>query len=475
MRISPVTRGDRSSVSSRDSYSEYEVWRRWEDCLWFQSTLELEYQRMARDKRQRLLRGKGVKKNGFYKQDRASSFESLPPGPDPSSVARDIHKYIPVLTKKATVFRASQATIDQRAVELKALVEALFQPDVPALVDELRTSRTVTDFFGYWRRDYDLAEKQVTRTTKPRGSISSSVFSLYFSASSPNVIGPQNLAVERPPSTLRAPRIVISTNSRHRKASTDSSDHSPSRTNRPRASSTASSDFSSTHSDQSLDSPVITSAPVIADDTPIISFDHNPLRRSDPHIYDRSPSNLAALPEEREICLKTDLPRITENISSERRKGVRNGRIFLSPPDDTSNQPSVAEPEGVTFDRSIRESWQTMDSAACMLEGIDMVLPTPTEFSHRTSASSISTVMTSCSAEAIIPRTPEASAPRKRRNTRPRVSGPVSISEWDDDIRSDLEGIYLAGMCSRFSFVPILWLITESQTLFLFPVSISQT
>jgi hypothetical protein len=42
---------------------------------------------------------------------------------------------------------------------------------------------------------------------------------------------------------------------------------------------------------------------------------------------------------------------------------------------------------------------------------------------------SVSTVMTNCSADAIIPRTPEASPPRRR--TRPRVSGPVSISEYD--------------------------------------------
>jgi hypothetical protein len=356
MRISAINRGDRSSVSSRDSYSEYEIWRRWEDCLWFQNMLELEYQRMARDKRQRLIRGKGVKKNGFYNHDHASSFESLPPGPHPSSVARNIRKYLPMLTKKATVFRASQATIDQRAVELKALVEALFQADVPALVDELRSTRTVTDFFGYWRRDYDLAEKQGAHTSKPRGSITSSVFSMYFSASSPNIIDSHNSPEARPPSTLRPPRITVSSNSRNRKASTDSSDQSPSRIARPRASSTASSDFSSTPSDRSLDSPVATSAPIIADDTPMIPFDHNPLRRSDLHVQDRASSGLAALPEEREACLKIDAPlaapyplRRRGKGPSEKSGGVRNGRIFLSQSDKTPEQLDIVEPPNLTL------------------------------------------------------------------------------------------------------------------------------
>ncbi|GAW00205.1 hypothetical protein LENED_001706 [Lentinula edodes] len=183
MRITPILRGDRSSVSSSESKLStksnvgYEAWRRWEDCLWFQDTLELEYSRLARMKRQRLLAGKGVKKDGFYLQDRASSWESLPPGPEPNSVARDIHDIIPKLTKKGTLFRASQATIEQRHSELTAFVEALFAEDVPTLLAELRADRMVTDFFGYWRRDYDLAMKNDQRSgnkqSKPRSSITS--------------------------------------------------------------------------------------------------------------------------------------------------------------------------------------------------------------------------------------------------------------------------------------------------------------
>ena len=46
--------------------TSYEVWRRWEDCLYFQDILENEYGRMSREKRARLQAGKGVKKNGVY-------------------------------------------------------------------------------------------------------------------------------------------------------------------------------------------------------------------------------------------------------------------------------------------------------------------------------------------------------------------------------------------------------------------------
>ena len=156
---------DRRSVSSRSAsssspYKDYEIWRRWDDCLWFQETLELEYSIQAREKRRRLEQGKGVKKNGVYLDSKqAASFDSLPPGPDPTSVSLDIHNYIPKLTKKATLFRANQATIDQRQQQFASLIEALLAPEVPALVEELRATATVKDFFGWWRRDKDFARK----------------------------------------------------------------------------------------------------------------------------------------------------------------------------------------------------------------------------------------------------------------------------------------------------------------------------
>ena len=156
---------DRRSVSSRSasstsSYRDYEVWRRWDDCLWFQESLELEYSIQAREKRRRLEQGKGVKKNGMYIDSKqAASFDSLPPGPDPTSVSLDIHDYIPKLTKKSTLFRANQATIDQRQQQFTSLIESLLAPQVPALIEELRGTSTVKDFFGWWRRDKDFARK----------------------------------------------------------------------------------------------------------------------------------------------------------------------------------------------------------------------------------------------------------------------------------------------------------------------------
>ena len=147
-------------MSSSSSSRDYEVWRRWDDCLWFQDTLELEYSIQAREKRRRLEQGKGVKKNGVYIDSKqAASFDSLPPGPDPTSVSLDIHDYVPKLTKKATLFRANQATIDQRQQQFASLIDALFAPEVPVLIEELRASHTIRDFFGWWRRDKDFARK----------------------------------------------------------------------------------------------------------------------------------------------------------------------------------------------------------------------------------------------------------------------------------------------------------------------------
>lgn len=158
----------------------YDVWRRWEDCLWFQEMLEQTYSRLAREKRQRLQAGKGVKKDGFYQQDKASSWESLPPGPDPNHIAKDIHEIIPKLSKKGTLFRTSQATVDQRYQQLTALMEALFDFEVSTLIKDLRTDRQVTDFFGYWRRDHDFFLKEQSKIGKSsRSSTGSTVSSLY--------------------------------------------------------------------------------------------------------------------------------------------------------------------------------------------------------------------------------------------------------------------------------------------------------
>jgi hypothetical protein len=209
LRICPI-KSDSASSSSKSAQHDYVIWRTWEDCLWLQEDLESEYRRMAREKRNRLgalmnshffsadllmgsgdnpVAGKGVKKNGLYIHDRAASFESLPPGPDPNSVPKDVHYFLPKLTKKSTFFSPSATTISQRIEELHNLISALLSGEMPALIKELRQERKITDFFGYWRRDYELAEKERMDKKKdkspahPRQSITSSVFSMYFPSS----------------------------------------------------------------------------------------------------------------------------------------------------------------------------------------------------------------------------------------------------------------------------------------------------
>ena len=206
MRITPFDNDnlDTRSIKSGASLREYDVWRRWEDCLWFQEILEGEYTLMSRQKRSRLAAGKGVKKNGVYiHSDQAASFESLPPGPDANTIAKDIHELIPRLTKKGTLFRASQSTIEQRGREFEALIHALWQDEVPMLIRELRETRLVRDFFGFWRRDLDHERKRQSQSSKgsnsSRNSVSSTAFSMYFSAS--------NISLALPTHTPTFPRV----------------------------------------------------------------------------------------------------------------------------------------------------------------------------------------------------------------------------------------------------------------------------
>ena len=159
---------------------------------------------MARQKRSRLQAGKGVKKNGVYvHSDQAASFESLPPGPDANTIAKDIHALIPRLNKKGTLFRPSQAIVEQRGQEFKALIDALFRDDVPMLIQELRGTRLVRDFFGYWRRDVDHDRKRQSLSGKDkpnaRYSVSSSAFSMYFNPSNISLQLPSTYA-DLPPS-----------------------------------------------------------------------------------------------------------------------------------------------------------------------------------------------------------------------------------------------------------------------------------
>jgi len=327
MRISPVV-DDSASVSSS---ADYEVWRRWEDCLIFQETLETEYQRMARAKKKRLLAGRGVKKHGVYIHDLASSFESLPPGPHPDSVSLDVHAYLPKLTKKGTVFRTSLATVEKRNSEITALLQAIFSPNAPALLHELRQERIITDFFGYWRRDEDLARKQQRATGEPRTS--SSGLSVYFSshASPPPTPSTATLSstLRRPKRPHTSPGILTPSSSSY--VSTDPSRYHACNIS---TSSGSSSGASSVHSRSSRGSHH--TSPIVHTQDSTISFDHNPDHISETYTYDGSPSVLASLPEEGELNEDSSVsqPHTSRNPGSHvgEGRGDRKGQIFLIPP-----------------------------------------------------------------------------------------------------------------------------------------------
>ncbi|KAJ6576654.1 hypothetical protein DFH09DRAFT_1149939 [Mycena vulgaris] len=339
MRICPVARGDRSSVSSKGSNTEYEISRRWEDCLIFQDTMEREYSRLASLEA----------KNDIYLRDRASSWESLPPGPEPDSVAQSIHDLVPKLTKKGTMFRASQATTDQRQAELTAMIAALWQENVPTLLEDFRKERTVTDFFGFWRRDQDIQKAANKASPKPRSSVSSSVFSAYFSASG---------------------------------------DSTADVTRRARALSSASSDSSSALSSGSARSSI--SVQITLDDKPV-AFGHNPHHGGD---------GLEALQEGSEIIRK---PSNRGGFLAAYSAGRRDRPSLDGEPPRPDSRASNAE----TINRGHRESWQTTASGMSFVNDLNLTLPDEPEEDgrlSRMSMASIATFRTEVSSDGVIPR-----------------------------------------------------------------------
>ncbi|KAF9493055.1 hypothetical protein BDN71DRAFT_1155262 [Pleurotus eryngii] len=387
---------DRSSLNSAHrSMAAYEVWRRWEDCLWLQETIEMEYERLARQKRQRLLKGKGVKKNGIYLQGEAASFESLPPGPDPKSIAQNIHDTIPRLSKKGTLFRASMALVEQRHRELTSLIEGLFRDDVPSLIQELRESRIVTDFFGYWRRDFDLAQKTPRRdSTLPRTSFS----------------------MTRPPPPIR----VFS-------APATQSTHILSDEDLPRSSISSSSSSPSSRDSQSS---LVTSSPthVVADDHAVIASHSGKLAPDYMFPHNRGIIALESLPEDAVLPAKLDSHE-TSPIPPARllqRSGSLNGEYPRTSPNVTSRR------------LASRDSCM---SGMSMLDGLGVVLPESPVFANHRQRDSISSVLTTGSSDAIIPtslsnrrRSLSAASPNGISHRSLSDDEPYSDRDDDDDI-----------------------------------------
>ena len=300
MHISSNTRGTSTATSNREYPFRYDIWRSWDDCLWLQQSLEVEYKQAAREKKMRLRQGKGVKGfNGLYKKDLASSWDSLPPGPNPDSVAIDIHKHLPSLTKRGTVFRPSQATIERRQAELIAFVDSLSSDDMPSLIKEIRVgSKAFSEFFGCWERDYELAKLLQATSTIPRKSLTNSLFSSYFSASHPNLPSPNtsscNSSLKRR-SGFSVASLSLSISEQPR----DLCKSSCRSRSRPNSSSSDSSAHSESSSDTSLSSLTV---PGIANDGLTVSG-HNSLCPSD-----RSNFISEILTDEQEIFSKRPKP-----------------------------------------------------------------------------------------------------------------------------------------------------------------------
>ena len=322
MHIYSDPQGQCTSTSSYRPLSKYDIWRSWEHCLWFQNTLEEEYERAAREKRKRLAQGKGVKGyNGIYKKDLASSWDSLPSGPDHRSVSQDIHKHLPTLTKRGTLFRPTQATIDRRQAEFVAFIGALFSDDMPSLIDEIRVSSIVSEFFGLWRSDFDIAQeaKKNTSTTGSRVSLSDSHFSASHrslpSSDSSHRSSPYRSKVYSKSLRSVTPRTTSLTKSTESHVSEEprySSGSSHRSRSRPLSTSSNSSALSDSSSDTSLSS---STGPAIADNVSI-ACGHSPTS-------DQFNPILDVLSEEQEILPKTPDPEREEPPEPEQEVKLR--------------------------------------------------------------------------------------------------------------------------------------------------------
>jgi hypothetical protein len=90
----------------------------------------------------------------------------------------------------------------------------------------------------------------------------------------------------------------------------------------------------------------------------------------------------------------------------------------------------------VLDDRSVRESWQTADSQDStvndLLDELGLVLPHPIkEQKFRSSIASISTFMTTDSADAVIPQTPQGSSQQCLFMSSNHISTSLSLSDFD--------------------------------------------
>ncbi|KAG8951282.1 hypothetical protein FRC04_006521 [Tulasnella sp. 424] len=228
------------SSDSAKSFKEYQIWRKWEDCLDLQKTVEREFSYWSSRRRKIQLQNMNAQMNAapaapkansssshgsanshgagrpsspvglnsganaFYTQpSKAASFDSLPSGPEPLSMALDVHTLIPKLSKKAALFgRPSPQLLQQRAEDFRSFIDALFQIQTPVMED-VRQAREIRDWFGYWKRDKEAARKTMGPSSTLTAMAAPSIHappSPSLSNSSPSVDKPTvDLPAQTPP------------------------------------------------------------------------------------------------------------------------------------------------------------------------------------------------------------------------------------------------------------------------------------
>lgn len=235
------------------------------------------------------------------------------------------------------------------------MMQALLRDDLPALIKEIKTTHTFTDFFSVWRKDIDLAQKaqspQKPAADRPRSSLSNSIRSAFL-------VSPVSLSAKSSsPTKGKAPEKIqiLPATSTHSDSSSGGTVDLPRpsrlvdrrqeiRSTRHRAPSSGSHSSSSSPSTPVTiprQLPRTSGQPIIASQEMPIRFGHNP------HVLggERSSFNLESLPEDRELSSspKSDL----DGLWSRRRSGStskmnRDARVYVPSPSSflESSEPS---------------------------------------------------------------------------------------------------------------------------------------
>jgi hypothetical protein len=296
------------------------------------------------------------------------------------------------------------------------------------LIQELRESEKVTDFFGFWRRDFDLALKQQKGKgieKQPRTSISSSVFETYFS-STPNLTTTEATLVNPPggkshKSPAGKGAALIKSGSKPSSHSSSDDDFYP---RRGSDGSTSSSVGPPSPSSTLYSSP---SPYIVPHDIPVV-FGHNPME---------------SLPEDEELVTSMSEMNVARHGKSV--SPMSRGRNATADGSGSRNAELSADNR---LSWQSRASTASIDPASYLAElKTDFTLPKcPSAVSEfpRGSVASFATFMTDSSADAIIPLSPQSGHRRSfsadSTRTRTLSDAENSLPNPDEDLDSYFDG-----------------------------------